>query len=276
MQPSPVAQLDTGHWYLETAPGMPDILRVLDDLRRARWYSGQIAGIEPLPARTPTYADPDPPLPEKLGEYVRQAGVPELYSHQVEMLNHARAGRNVIVTTGTASGKTLAFNLPVFETMLESRTATALYLYPMKAVTQDQLKVLKQLEQGLGLSLNPAIYDGDTPVDKRSRIRRNSRLVLSNPYELHQILPYHYQWQQFYRSLRFVIIDEAHTYRGVFGSNVAQLVRRLRRICSYHGSEPQFFLASASIANPQELAEKLTGGRSSGWVEMSWSNFFTR
>ena len=238
---------------------MPDILRALDDLRRARWYTCQITGIEPLPSRAPTYAEPDPPLPAPLAALIKKKGILELYSHQVELLKHARLGRNVVITTATASGKTLAFNLPVFETMLESRSATALYLYPMKAVTQDQLKVLREFEQGLGLELNPAVYDGDTPADKRPRIRRQSRVVLSNPYELHQILPYHYQWQAFYRNLRYCIIDEAHTYRGVFGSNVAQLIRRLRRICAYHGSDPQFFLASASIANAQELAEKLTG-----------------
>ncbi len=238
---------------------MADILRVLDDLRRQRWYAGQIADIEPLPSRAPTYAVPDPPLPEPLASLVKRLGIPELYSHQVALLEHARAGRDVIITTGTASGKTLAFNLPVFETMLSSRTATALYLYPMKAVTQDQLKVLKQFEQGLELRLNPAVYDGDTPADKRPRIRRLSRIVLSNPYELHQILPYHFQWAPFYRNLRYCIIDEAHQYRGVFGSNVAQLIRRFRRICRHHGSDPQFFLASASIANPLELAEKLTG-----------------
>ncbi len=238
---------------------MPDILSVLDALRQQRWYSGQIAGIEPLPSRVPKYAEPDPPLPASLADLVEKQGIPKLYSHQVELLKHARAGRNVIITTATASGKTLAFNLPVFETMLQSRSATALYLYPMKAVTQDQLKVIRNFERGLGLELNPAVYDGDTPADKRSRIRQRSRIVLSNPYELHQILPYHYQWQSFYRNLRYCIIDEAHTYRGVFGSNVAQLIRRFRRICTHHGADPQFFLASASIANPQELAEKLTG-----------------
>jgi DEAD/DEAH box helicase domain-containing protein len=255
---------------------VPDILSALDRLRQQRWYSGQITGIEPLPSRAPKYAEPDPALPKPLADLVEKMGIPRLYSHQVELLKHARLGRNVIITTATASGKTLAFNLPVFETMLREsgdspteshgalrrdspRFPTALYLYPMKAVTQDQLKVLKELELGLELELHPAVYDGDTPADKRPRIRQRSRIVLSNPYELHQILPYHYQWQTFYRNLRYCIIDEAHTYRGVFGSNVAQLIRRLRRICAYHGSDPQFFLASASIANPQELAEKLTG-----------------
>jgi DEAD/DEAH box helicase domain-containing protein len=238
---------------------MPDIFAALDRLRRQRWYAGQISGIEPLASRAPVYAVPDPPLPTALQQLLAANDVTNLYRHQVEFLGHARAGRDVIITTGTASGKTLAFNLPVFETMLESHTATALYLYPMKAVTQDQLKVLKQFEQGLALKLHPAVYDGDTPADKRPRIRRLSRIVLSNPYELHQVLPYHFQWASFYRNLRYCIIDEAHQYRGIFGSNVAQLIRRFRRICRYHGSDPQFFLASASIANPLELAGKLTG-----------------
>jgi DEAD/DEAH box helicase domain-containing protein len=244
-----------GHWSL----ALPDILRALDSLRTQSWYAHQIVDTMPLPSRAPAYAEPDPPLPGPLADLIEKKGIPRLYSHQVELLKHARAGRNVIITTATASGKTLAFSLPVFETMLESYSATALYLYPMKAVTQDQLKVIREFERGLGLELRPAVYDGDTPADKRPRIRQRSRLVLSNPYELHQILPYHHQWQSFYRNLRYCIVDEAHTYRGVFGSNVAQLIRRLRRICSYHGSDPQFFLASASIANPRELAEKLTG-----------------
>jgi DEAD/DEAH box helicase domain-containing protein len=248
-------ELHLGHWPFL----MADIFAALDRLRRQRWYAGQIAGIEPLASRAPVYAVPDPPLPAPLQQLLVATGITRLYRHQVALLGHARAGRDVIITTGTASGKTLAFNLPVFETMLSSRTATALYLYPMKAVTQDQLKVLKGFEQGLGLELNPAVYDGDTPADKRPRIRRLSRIVLSNPYELHQILPYHFQWAPFYRNLRYCIIDEAHQYRGIFGSNVAQLVRRFRRICWYHGSDPQFFLASASIANPLELAGNLVG-----------------
>jgi len=238
---------------------MADIIAALDRLRQQRWYAGQISGIEPLASRAPVYAVPDPPLPAPLQQLLAANDITNLYRHQVEFLGHARAGRDVIITTGTASGKTLAFNLPVFETMLSSRTATALYLYPMKAVTQDQLKVLKQFELGLELELHPAVYDGDTPADKRPRIRRLSRIVLSNPYELHQILPYHFQWTSFYRNLRYCIIDEAHQYRGIFGSNVAQLVRRLRRICRHHGSDPQFLLASASIANPLELAGNLAG-----------------
>jgi DEAD/DEAH box helicase domain-containing protein len=253
------AWLDIGHGQSETAPSVPDVLATLDSLRAQRWYSGQIGHIEPLPARSAVYAAPDPALPETIRRHLARTGISGLYEHQVELLRHAREGTNVIITTGAASGKTLAFNLPVLERMLSDRSATALYLYPMKAVTQSQLKVLRDLESGLGFSLNPAVYDGDTPQDKRPQIRKRSRIVLSNPYELHQILPYHYQWTGFLHNLRFCIIDEAHQYRGVFGSNVAQVLRRLRRILKLHGADPQFILSSASVANPQELAGKLTG-----------------
>ncbi len=212
-----------------------------------------------MAARTAEYAEPNPALPAELQRYLDAIGVPKLYRHQVELLQRCRCGGNVIITTGTASGKTLGFNLPVMEKLGRDPQATALYLYPMKAVTHDQLKVLQTLERSAGIPLRPAVYDGDTPADKRPGIRRSSRLVLSNPYELHQILPYHYQWQRFWRGLRFVIIDEAHRYRGVFGSNVAQLIWRLRRVAACYGAKPQFILASASIANPEELAQKLTG-----------------
>ena len=167
-------------------------------------------------------------------------------------------GGGAAITTGTSSGKTLGFNLPVAEKLLLDPSATALYLYPMKAVTQDQLKVLGRMEAA-GIALRPGIYDGDTPPDRRARLRQTARIVLSNPYELHQILPWHYQWQRFFAGLRFVVIDEAHRYRGVFGSNVAQLLRRFRRLCRLYGSNPQFILASASIANPEELARRLVG-----------------
>jgi DEAD/DEAH box helicase domain-containing protein len=238
---------------------LPDILAAIDALTGRRGYCGQLVRVEPLPSRKASYAEPDPPLPAPLSVYLEKAGIHQLYTHQVELLAAARRGENAIITTGTASGKTLGFNLPVFEKLLADPKATALYLYPMKAVTQDQLRVLKELEQAAGARVNPAVYDGDTSPDKRPGVRSRSRLVLSNPYELHQILPYHYQWTRFYQNLRYVVVDEAHHYRGVFGSNVAQLFRRLLRICRYYHSDPQFILASASIANPGELAGNLVG-----------------
>lgn len=134
-----------------------------------------------------------------------------------------------------------------------------MYLYPTKALANDQLKVIKDFERMTGISVNPNIYDGDTPTSKRPKIRETSRIVISNPYELHKVLPWHYKWQKFFTNLKFVVIDEAHRYRGVFGSNVAFLIRRLRRICNYYGSEPQFILSTATLANPTEFAEKLVG-----------------
>lgn len=238
---------------------MSGVLTALEELPRQNWYRGQVVRIEPLESRAPEYAVPDPALPEPLARYLESEGISSLYSHQVDLLAAVRRGGNAVITTGTASGKTLGFNLPVVEKLLQERSATALYLYPMKAVTQDQLKVLRRMEEATGIRLRPDIYDGDTPQDRRAQIRRSARIVLSNPYELHQILPWHYQWQKFLAGLRFVVIDEAHRYRGVFGSNVAQLLRRFRRLCHLYGSSPQFILASASIANPEELARNLVG-----------------
>jgi DEAD/DEAH box helicase domain-containing protein len=238
---------------------VPDILRTLESLRHASWYKGQVVHVAEVGSRTARYALPDPALPEPLTRYLSSAGIDNLYSHQVELLDAARKGRNPIITTATSSGKTLGFNLPVFEHMLRDRTSTALYLYPMKAVTRDQLRVLNDMEQATGLRLNSAVYDGDTPSNIRPRIRQTARIVLSNPYELHQVLPWHYKWARFFKGLRWVVVDEAHRYRGVFGSNVAQLFRRLNRLCKLYRARPNYVLSSASIANPQELAERLTG-----------------
>lgn len=130
-------------------------------------------------------------------------------------------GKNIIITTPTASGKTLAFNIPIFEKLYHDKSATALYIYPTKALSNDQLKVIKEFESLSGIGVNPSVYDGDTPPDKRQKIREISRIIISNPYELHQVLPGHYKWQKFLSNLKFVVIDEAHQYRGVFGSNVA-------------------------------------------------------
>ncbi len=226
------------------------------------WYSGQIVAVRELPAKEAEYAAEarllEAPLPEPLERYLAARGV-RLYSHQVEALERIRSGENVVITTPTASGKTLAFNLPIFERLYKDKKATALYLYPLKALTNDQLRAIRELEEETGLDLEAAVYDGDTPQHLRPKIRERSRIVLTNPYALHEYLPWHYKWQRFFQNLRFVVIDEGHRYRGVFGSNVAMLIRRLRRILNYYGSDPQFILSSATIANPEEFAFKLTG-----------------
>ncbi len=201
------------------------------------------------------------PLPDELSPTVREAlervGVESLYEHQDQALHAAFEGAT-IVTTGTASGKSLCFQLPTLEVLASDRTARALYLYPTKALAQDQARALHAF--GMPRQLRPAIYDGDTPRGERSAIRKRSNLILTNPDMLHMaILPHHAAWNELFANLAFVVVDEAHVYRGVFGSHVANVLRRLRRIAAIHGTAPRFLLASATIANPVELACGLTG-----------------
>ncbi|MEK6278526.1 MAG: DEAD/DEAH box helicase [Actinomycetota bacterium] len=200
------------------------------------------------------------PLPERLHPELRAAlernGIEGLYAHQADALESAYQ-RDTIVTTGTASGKSLAFNLPVLDTLAHDRSARALYLYPTKALAQDQARALHKL--GLNY-LRPAIYDGDTPREERRAIRGRSNLILTNPDMLHVgVLPNHQSWGDLLANLAWIVVDEAHVYRGVFGSHVANVLRRLARVALAYGTEPRFVLASATIANPVELAEGLTG-----------------
>ncbi len=197
-------------------------------------------------------------LPSPLHDALQRSGVASLYSHQLEAWNHVRRGQNVVLATGTASGKTLAYNLPALAALLTNETARCLYLFPTKALAQDQLTALTRFLAGRGDHPLAAIYDGDTPQAQRPAIRRNARLILSNPDMLHTgILPHHTVWTEFFQGLRFVIIDEMHTYRGVFGSHVANVLRRLKRVARFYGSQPQFILSSATIGNPGELASRL-------------------
>src|SRR5436305_9914743 len=200
------------------------------------------------------------PLPETLhpavAEALRRTGVEELYSHQAEAYESAMRG-DTIVTTGTASGKSLAFNLPVLDTLARDRRARALYLYPTKALAQDQARKLHELRAPF---LRHAIYDGDTPREDRRGIRARPNLILTNPDLLNvSVLPPHKQWGDVLANLAWLVVDEAHASRGVFGSHVANVLRRLRRLARAYGTEPRFLLASATIANPVELAEELVG-----------------
>jgi DEAD/DEAH box helicase domain-containing protein len=198
-----------------------------------------------------------PELHPDLAAALRASGVTELYEHQLEALEAAWRGP-AITTTGTASGKSLCFNLPTLDVLLRDAKARALYLYPTKALAQDQARAIAAL--GLGERVRPAIYDGDTPREARAQIRRRSNLILTNPDMLHVgILPNHSAWGDLFANLAVVVVDEAHVYRGVFGSHVANVLRRLRRIAAAYGTEPRLLLASATIANPVELAERLTG-----------------
>jgi DEAD/DEAH box helicase domain-containing protein len=222
-----------------------------------------IAAWRTLPARPPDLV-PLPPLPDLLAAALSRGGIHALYRHQSAAFESARRGENVVLATGTASGKTLAYNLPVLAALIENLSARALYLFPTKALTQDQLSVISdQLSvvnelRNTQHAILPAIYDGDTPTSSRAKIRQTANLLLTNPDMLHTgILPHHTNWDEFFRNLKFIVIDELHTYRGVFGSHVANVIRRLKRVAAFHGSHPQFILTSATIGNPKELAENL-------------------
>lgn len=205
-------------------------------------------------------ADFPPLLSPALGHWLESEGIQSLYAHQALAYQKVNAGENVAIVSGTASGKTLCYNLPVIDSLLKHPEGRALYLFPTKALAQDQLTGLRDMLNAIHQpELTRAnIYDGDTPQHVRSLLRRESSIILTNPDMLHTgILPHHTAWKDFFAALRFIIIDEMHAYRGVFGSHVANVIRRLKRISRFYGSQPQFILTSATIANPQELAERL-------------------
>jgi DEAD/DEAH box helicase domain-containing protein len=233
---------------------------LLDFWKRDAETAPNLVAWRTLPSR-PAQTGPFPDdLPAPVKQSLIAAGIHSLYSHQLEAWTHSRFGENIILSTGTASGKTLAYNLPVFASLLQDPNARTLYLFPTKALAQDQLSTLQHfnVETFERSNVSMAIYDGDTPQSARSSIRKNARIVLSNPDMLHTgILPHHTNWLDFFSNLKFVVIDEAHTYRGVFGSHVANVIRRLKRVANFYGSNPQFILASATIGNPKELAERL-------------------
>ena len=227
-------------------------------LRSSPNYQDQIEHVELIPSRSAKYAATAEPLHTDLSEKLREQGIRGLYTHQARAIDSVRAGRHVIVVTPTASGKTLAYNIPVIESVLRDRKSRAYYLFPTKALAQDQLGKLNDL--GFFPQVRFATFDGDTPQADRRFIKRGAHIALTNPDMLHVgILPYHTSWAQFFMNLRFVVIDEIHSYRGVFGAHVAQVIHRLRRICRQYGSNPQFIACSATVANPGELMNALTG-----------------
>lgn len=212
-----------------------------------------------LPARAGEYAPLPSQMDARLRHVLERQGIRQLYVHQAIALSAVARGRHVVVVTPAASGKTLCYHLPILDRLLQDPDTCALYLFPTKALANDQLAALLRLWEELALPLDwLAAYDGDTPRERRSAIRQTARLVLSNPDMLHTgILPYHTRWIRFFEHLRYVVLDELHIYRGVFGSHMANVLRRLRRICRFYGSDPQFICASATIANPAELASRL-------------------
>jgi DEAD/DEAH box helicase domain-containing protein len=236
-----------------------NVPQLVEHLLKSREHQGNIAAFRHQPARPPRYA----PMPNGLDGRLRAAyearGVGRLYTHQAEAIGHTLNGRNVVVVTPTASGKTLCYNLPVLDAILKDPNARALYLFPTKALAQDQQAELHRLVETLGADVKTYTYDGDTPATARRAIRQAGHIVVTNPDMLHTgILPHHDKWVRLFENLKYVVVDELHHYRGVFGSHVGNVLRRLRRICAHYGSNPQFICCSATIANADELGRNLT------------------
>src|SRR6266508_2326099 len=232
---------------------------ILDSLLTSSRTGPLITATRHFEAKPPVLAPFPSSLDPRLLEALRGRGVRQLYSHQAKAYDTVAKGENLVVVTPTASGKTLCYNLPVLQALVQQPESRVLYLFPTKALAQDQLAELMELAKTLP-DMRMYTYDGDTPQDARRSVRARANLVLTNPDMLHSgILPHHTKWVNLFQNLRYIVIDELHAYRGVFGSHLANVLRRLKRICRHYGSAPQFIMASATIANPKELAERLTG-----------------
>ncbi len=232
---------------------------LLDELLTSLETGPFITALRHFDARPANFAPFPPSLDPRIVASLKQRGIRQLYSHQARAFEVVDKGLNLVVVTPTASGKTLCYNLPVLQALVQQPEARVLYLFPTKALAHDQLAELNELAKTLP-DMRMFTYDGDTPQDARRSVRGRANLVLTNPDMLHSgILPHHTKWVNLFQNLRYVVIDELHAYRGVFGSHLANVLRRLRRICRHHGSAPQFIMASATIANPRELAERLVG-----------------
>ncbi|BCJ85645.1 DEAD/DEAH box helicase [Effusibacillus dendaii] len=233
--------------------------QLLKQFREDERFKKNIVHWETIPSRDAHTV----PFPADLDERIRytlcKRGINSLYTHQETSFRFVREGKNVVAVTPTASGKSMCYHLPILQKLSEDPQARALYLFPAKALAQDQKSELNELINEMGLSIKSETYDGDTPANIRQMIRKAGNIVITNPDMLHSaILPHHTKWVSFFEHLRYVVIDELHIYRGVFGSHVANVIRRLKRICTFYGSQPQFICTSATIANPKELAEQVT------------------
>jgi len=235
-----------------------NLLRAVELLKKTGYRTDSIAAVKHLPAQAGKYREyPDGVHPALL-EALRQKGFERLYSHQAACWGALKEGRNVTVVTPTASGKTLCYNLPVLDAIMREPSSRAMYLFPTKALANDQRAELDDINARLPEEIRVFTYDGDTPQDARKAIRARGHIVLTNPDMLHAgILPHHTKWIKLFENLKYVVIDELHSYRGIFGSHLANVLRRLRRIARFYGSDPQFILSTATIANPAEMAEKM-------------------
>jgi DEAD/DEAH box helicase domain-containing protein len=248
--------------FQSLAPRQPASLETVHNILGslvARYRQEEVlTAVRQIPAREAKFRPVPGWVTSALAEAYRAEGIRDLYSHQASTAELVRDGKNVVVVTPTASGKTLCYNLPILNAVLDNPDTRALYLFPTKALAQDQLSELQDLAKRLDNSFGVFTYDGDTPSDARKAIRERGRIVLSNPDMLHTgILPHHTKWMRLFENLRYIVLDELHTYRGVFGSHLANVLRRLRRVAKFYGSDPQFICCSATIANPGELASQL-------------------
>ena len=233
---------------------------VLADLLGEPSLARGVVHHEVIPPRAAEFLELPGWLDSRIADGLAARGIDRLYRHQAEAIEATRAGEDVVVVTPTASGKTLCYSLPILQALAENPAARALCLFPTKALGQDQVAEFVALANAAGLGVSAATYDGDTPAPIRSAIRTAGQIVVTNPDMLHAaILPHHTKWFQLFEQLRVVVIDELHSYRGVFGSHVANVVRRLLRLCEHYGSRPVIVCCSATIANPAELARMLTG-----------------
>ena len=238
-----------------------DVATFIDGLARQKFFHNQVVHVETLPRRAAVYQEVTDGLATNCREALDRLGIEKLYSHQAAAIDTIRAGENVVIVTGTASGKTLCYTIPVVETLLDDSMATMLFIYPTKALAQDQLRGLTRFQfKDLELKFMAGAYDGDTPQNLRRKLRDGGNIILTNPDMLHQgILPQHARWNRFFTHLKYIVIDEVHAYRGVFGSHLANVMRRLMRICAHYGSRPQFVCSSATIANPRDHAQRICG-----------------
>jgi len=235
-----------------------DTLAFLDYVKSLSPYKGQVVHVEQVPGRKASYAELEQPVHEVLQGCLESLSLFPLYRHQAQAINAARSGKNIFVVTPAASGKTLCYNIPVLDRMLREKGSRALYIFPTKALAQDQLRGLQELAPLLGIGC--ATFDGDTPPEERGEIKKTAQIVLTNPDMLNLgILPNHQSWARFLQRLKYVVVDEVHIYCGVFGSHVANVLRRLRRLCALYGSKPQFICSSATITNPGEHIQRLVG-----------------
>ena len=234
-------------------------MSISDFLKWIETIPGEISEHRIIPSRAPSFAD-RPELDPKLKAALGRRGITNLYTHQAKAVELGISRRDFVIVTPTASGKTMCYNIPVLDSIIKSPSSRAIYLFPTKALSQDQMAELHELADDMKLDVRTHTYDGDTPGDVRTKVRKSGHIVITNPDMLHTgILPHHTKWKDLFENLQYVVIDELHSYKGIYGSHLALILRRLERICEFYGSRPTFICCSATIANPRELAQELTG-----------------